>query len=170
MWSPPNPLGLHVLVADPDLTEYRQGMDDLNRCISHFNLPRQTAMQLRLYHRECKEKFRAEKRLAVLDRLSPKLNEQVTWDVNKGWLIGCPCFMYVSDQLYLVRVAQSVQSAVFVPHEQPPPRRLYIIQTGSVFYKGQSLSSNDSWGSDDVLLTGQDDRNRKRALTASCTT
>ena len=148
--------------------EYRQGLDDLNRCINHFGLPFQTATELRFFHRESKAKFRADKRLTVLERLSPKLNEQVTWDVNKYWLVSCPCFMYVDDEKYLVRVAQSVKSAVFVPYEQPLARRLYILQTGSVFFKGRLLGPNDSWGADDVLLAWQDDRNRKRALTSSC--
>ena len=31
----------------------------------------------------------------VLEHFSPKLNEEVTWQVSKRWLVGVPCFMCV---------------------------------------------------------------------------
>lgn len=63
--------------------------------MTHFRLPQHTAIDLRLYHRERKGQMRADKRLQVLKSLSPQLNEEVTWEVNKRWLIRIPCFMCV---------------------------------------------------------------------------
>ena len=120
---------------------------------------------------------------------------QVTWEVNKRWLVRVPCFMFVDDKTFLVRIARATQTVVYVPNERPPARRLYLLEKvrtpcfslpfltahfllpnayfllvtwqGTAFYKGRSLGPGDVWGAEDVLLAHQTDGARRQAFTTS---
>ena len=154
--------------ADPDLVEHRQRLDDINRFVQHFKLPIHTAIDLRLYHRERKGKLRADRRMKIVEDFSPQLKGKVLWEVNKSWLVSVPCFMFVNEKDYLVRISQNAQSIVYMANERPPARRLYVIEKGTCFYKSKALGEGDSWGAEDVLLTYMLDDNRRRAYTATC--
>jgi len=55
---------------------------------------------------------------------------------------------------FLVQVALSMRNEVYAPGDRLPPRRLYIITRGTAIYRGRVLSKGDSFGEQDVMLTG----------------
>ena len=55
---------------------------------------------------------------------------------------------------FLVQVALSMRNEVYAPGDRLPPRRLYIITRGTAIYRGRVLNKGDSFGEQDVMLTG----------------
>ena len=159
---------------DPDVREFQVGWDALNRFCSFFKIEPRAAMSLRQYYMERSDEMRATSRLKVMRWFSPLLAEECVWDLNKEWLVTVPCFSLVMERAsdhaeawrYLVNVALSMDVAVFVPKDRPPPARLYLITQGSAVYKSRTLGPGESWGAEDVVLSASH-RKRPRAY---CTT
>jgi len=109
----------------------------------------------------------------VLYRLSPRLIEDVMLQVHGQWLIKLPFAAYLlrpppvftssrSEYVYgysaasvarsampfLAKLALAMKPALFIPTEQPPTKRLYVIVKGSAVTidGGRQLKEGDSWG------------------------
>ena len=146
---------------NPDTQAFSAGWDALNRFVSYFAIDHESARELRRYYVERAEEARANSRKRVLSDLSPYLREKFVWLLNKEWLVDVPCFSFVVERLkqrpesgmerYLVQIAMSMQPAVFVPTERPPPLRLYIVTEGVALHRGKRLHKGMSWGAEDVL-------------------
>ncbi len=140
--------------SNPDATNFRNQLDDLNRFCAFNRLPPRSGQALREYHYESWQKQLAESRQRVADQLSPKLQADVAWEVNRKWLEGIP-FLRRAEKTMLVRIALSLRPYVYAPRERPPPRRLYVIFKGAATFKGKTLTDGDFWGEQDVLLRSQ---------------
>lgn len=159
-----------ITTADPALVKHRQELDNINRMIVYFRLPLKMAIDLRMYHRECKEKMRAESRLEVVNEVlggerQSKLSQEIMWEVNKIWLIKVACFKLVDTKDFFIHLTQLVHTDVFVPSERPPAQKLYVIQKGTAYFRGQRLDRDDCWGAEDVLLRNKPNGERHCALT-----
>ena len=121
------------------------------------------------YYLERNTEVRARSRRKVLNQFSPKLAEEVVWELDKRWLVRVPCFSLVAERVsgdelrFFVQVALKMDVTVFVPSDRPEPRRLYIITQGVALYKGQQLGVGRSWGAEDVLLSDRRNSGRLRA-------
>jgi len=78
--------------SDPDQTEFRQTMDNLNRFISFNKLPPELAVRLRQYYHATKQMQAAKSRAHIVEQLSPALQEEVSLMLNKRWLRGAAFF------------------------------------------------------------------------------
>jgi len=107
----------------------------------------------------------------VLYRLSPRLIEDVMLQVHGQWLVKLPFAAYLlrpppiftkpgpvygysaasvarSAMPLLAKLALAMKPALFIPTEQPPTKRLYVIVKGSAVTidGGRQLKEGDSWG------------------------
>ena len=155
---------------DKDQKEFQLGWDALNRFCSFFRLEQKMAVEMRQYYIERNKEVRARSRRKVLNQFSPKLAEDVVWELDKRWLVRVPCFSLVAERVtgdelrFFVKVALAMDVAVYVPKDRPPPRRLYMITQGVALYKGEQLGIGESWGAEDVLLYGRPNPARLRAF------
>ena len=100
------------------------------------------------------DEARAKARMRVMNDFSPHLAEKFVWKLNKAWLMKVPCFSLVVERLvtrpesgmerFLVKVALTMQPAVYVPMECPPPRRLYIVPEGRCRVRRNVIGVGDS--------------------------
>jgi len=144
------------------LPVYASRWDALNSFIQWFKIGKVDALELRRYYIERANLARAKSRRRVMNDFSPALAEKYVWKLNKEWLMRVPCFSLLVERLqaapdaamegFLVKVALAMQPEVYVPSEQPPSRRLYIVTHGLALYRGKRISVGDSWGAPDVLL------------------
>ena len=149
---------------DPDAAEFKNTWDLLNRFITYFKVQRADAKEMRRYFIERADEARAKARMRVMNDFSPHLAEKFVWKLNKAWLMKVPCFSLVVERLvtrpesgmerFLVKVALTMQPAVYVPMECPPPRRLYIVTEGRCRVRRNVIGVGDSWGAEDVMLSG----------------
>jgi len=120
--------------------------------------------------------------------LSPRLIEDVMLSVHGVWLLKLPFAKFLLSPTevfaspgrygfaskaaekaampFLARLAHSMQPALFVPTEHPPPNRLYVIIKGAAvrLIGGATLKEGDNWGVLEALLRRQPPT-RVRALT-----
>ena len=158
---------------DAETKTFQLGWDALNRFVSFFKIEQRMAMQLREFYLERNKEMRARSRRKVLNQFSPFLTEEIVWELDKKWLVKIPAFSLIADRgqgeelRFFVKAALSFDFEVFVPKDRPPPRRLYVIQTGTAMNKGEQLGFSDSWGSQDVFLKERPARQRIRAYALS---
>lgn len=152
-----------IVNANPDQTDFKNRMDDLNRYIAFYDLKPDVAQQLREYFYETKMTKAAEARRAIVSEMSSELQEQVCDLINRQWLDTVPFFRGMTapdgavvvrpvERGFLAKVATQLECDVFAPMEKPPSGRLYVISKGSARYKGTVRSNGFSWGALDVML------------------
>ncbi len=147
--------------GDPDGAAFHQTMDNLNRFVRFYRLPREQARSLREYYHETRRVVAATARQAVCEGLSHDLQLQVALGINQGWMYKVPFFERLAPgpneppdaREFLARVAVKMQSTVFPPGERPPTGRLYVIFAGAASYKGRTLGQGHTWGELDVMLS-----------------
>ena len=169
-----------IVNQNPDETNFKNRMDDLNRYIAFYNiektvmpqmmdyqgkdLPRAyMGQQLRAYMYECKDKHKAESRRAIEGTLSRSLREIVSDKINKVWLDGVPFFRPMirkdgrtvhgtirAPPAFMSKVATALMSDCFAPGEKPPPCRLYMIEKGTAEFRDEIRTSPFCWGALDV--------------------
>jgi len=168
-----------IVNTDPDATNFRNFLDDVNRFVGFFKLDRRLAMQLRAYAHERRITMMADSRSSVVSSFSPKLQALVAWESHKEWLITIP-FLNLDAQTETlrratfgaryasigrasvpsmqglrVRVALSLAPDLYAPREFVPPRRLYVVVGGLALFKGKTVVEGQHWGDLDVLLRGE---------------
>lgn len=165
-----------VFNADPDLTAFKNRMDDLNRFISFHTLGPNLAQQLREYFYETRIKRAADTRQEICAEMSASLKQQTLDLVHNEWLKHVAFFrgMAMRDgtekvppvsQAFRAQLSTEMQSAVFSPMETPPAGRLYVIAKGSARFKAQVRQAGFSWGALDVLLPNAPLTKRAVAIT-----
>ena len=86
----------------------------------------------------------------LLHLLSPALQGEVTWSVNKRWLERV-CFFDDAEPEFLVQISLSLTPLVFTPGELAVHGYLYIIHRGMALYGGRVLTSGRIWGEDCII-------------------
>ena len=147
--------------ANPDWTEFKLQMDELNRYIKFYRLSPEMAQRLREYFYETRITRQAEGRSAIVQQLTTGLQEAVSEQVNEKWLQTVPFFRGLKgpdgkqvvdpvEKSYLAKVAVALQTGVFAPHERPPRGRVYVILQGEARYRGMRRNAGYCWGALDV--------------------
>ena len=146
---------------NPDWTEFKLQMDELNRYIKFYRLSPDMAQRLREYFYETRITRQAEGRSAIVQQLTTGLQEAVSEQVNERWLQTVPFFRGLVgpdgqqvvnpvEKPFLAKVAVALQSGVFAPHERPPRGRVYVILQGKARYRGMLRTAGYCWGALDV--------------------
>ena len=152
-----------IVNANPDGTAFKNRMDDLNRFISFYDMPGETAQRCREYFYETRYARAAEARRAIVSELSGDMQETVSELINARWLNSVSFFRGMTSpdgdvlvkpvqRSFLAKVATMLSTDVFIPMERPPSGRLYVIHKGSARFKGLVRSEGFSWGALDVML------------------
>ena len=147
--------------ANPDWTEFKLQMDELNRYIKFYRLSPEMAQRLREYFYETRITRQAEGRSAIVQQLTTGLQEAVSEQVNEKWLQTVPFFRGLVgpegkqvvdpvEKSFLAKVAVALQTGVFAPHERPPRGRVYVILQGDARYRGMRRTAGYCWGALDV--------------------
>ena len=162
---------------DPDARDFKAGWDALNRFVKYFSVQKPDAQELRRYYVERSDMAKAKTRMRVMNDFSPYLAEKFVWKLNKDWLMKVPCFSLVVERLvlqpqsgmerFLVKVALAMQPEVYCPSERPQAKCLYIITDGSAMHRGNRLTKGDSWGAEDVLMSGRAEEKCYRAISVT---
>jgi len=156
-----------VANSNPELSEFRHTMDDLNRLMNLNKgvIPLDVRQRVREYFHQTKHIQIASAGSRVIDQLSSELQGEIVLRINQHWLkkiwflkdveIGC-----------LVQVAMSMFALVFAPGETPPPTTLFLINRGAALYCGKVLTAGKLWG-EDVILSSERYRSQSvaRAMT-----
>ena len=103
-----------VANMNPRAAEFNSRMDDLNRFVSAHQLDSELRRRLREYLHQTKhlQMFAASKELLIL--LSPALQGEVTWAVNKRWLERVP-FFHGAEPEFLVQVMKAILACTSGP-------------------------------------------------------
>ena len=89
-----------IVNQNPDETNFKNRMDDLNRYISFYDkITPEMGQKLREYMYECKDKHMAESRRAIEESLSKGLQENVCGIINRVWLETVPFFRGLPPRL-----------------------------------------------------------------------
>lgn len=139
-----------VATMNPHSAEFNRRMDDLNRYLSMHNLPSELRRRLREYLHQTRHLQVAAASKELLSLLSPALQGEVTWAVNKRWLQRVKFFKDAEHE-FLVQIAMSLSPLVFVPGELAVTGYLYIVHRGVALYGGRVLTSGKVWGEDCII-------------------
>jgi len=86
----------------------------------------------------------------LLALLSPALQGEVTWAVNRRWLSRVSFFRDAESE-FLVQIALSLSPLVFTPGELAINGYLYIVHRGIALFGGRVLTSGKVWGEDCII-------------------
>jgi hypothetical protein len=139
-----------VASFDPEGQAFRATLDTLNQYMRQEKLPHGLRQRLRAYFHHSKDSRRAETQRELLEELSPSLQGEVAWQVNRGALQKVP-FLSRQAREFLVELSISLNSVVFAPGDWAPDGFLYIVHVGIALRGGRLLHKGATWG-EDVLL------------------
>ena len=77
---------------DPDGTQFRKGLNQLNDYASFYRLSRNVRIELREYYHAKKDWYKAQSRSSVAESFSPSLAQKVVWESYRDHLVRAPCF------------------------------------------------------------------------------
>jgi hypothetical protein len=138
---------------NPEMMSFRNTMSELNRMMVREELPRAMRVRLREYFQQTVHIRTSNKRLELLELMSPALRVEVAWEVNKRWLSRV-WFLEGASLSFLVQLALVLKPVVFAPGEIAPRGPLYIVNRGLALYGG-AVYVRGSYFGEDVILTSQ---------------
>ena len=137
---------------NPERTEFRQTMDELNGFMYEERLPIELQRRLREYFHQTLHLRKTAKQSALMETMSPSLQAEVSWRVNRKWLDRI-WFLRGAPFPFLLRLSKRIRPLVLAPSEPAPPGQLYIINRGLALYGGRVLGAGKVWGEDTCILT-----------------
>lgn len=142
-----------MLTSNPGTVHFHQNMDALNRFMDEHSsrIKYDTKMRLREYFHRSRHILTAATNTELLRMLSPALQGELAWKLNKRWLERVN-LLQGAETHFLVQVALSLTPMVFAPAELPEAGKMYIIHRGVALYGGRLLTAGKVWG-DDMMLT-----------------
>jgi len=141
-----------VATMNPHTAEFNRRMDDLNRYVKMHGLHNDLRRRLREYLHQTRHLQTAAASKDLLTLLSPALQGEVTWAVNKQWLMRVSFFQKAEPE-FLVQISLSLTPLVFTPGELAINGFLYIVHRGIALYGGRVLTSGKVWGEDCIITS-----------------
>ena len=135
---------------NPDVTEFRQTMDSLNRFMALQELPVEMQRRLREYFHQTKHLQIAQANRKLLAKMSPALAGEVAVKTSERWLKRV-WFLASVDGGFMAQLAMNIDAMVFAPAELAPVGKLYICHRGVALYGGRLLTAGRVWGEDMIL-------------------
>ena len=135
---------------DPQGTEFRKTMDDLNTFMASQGIPREMRISLREYFHQTKHLQVARANKALIENMSPMLQGQVVWKINERWLKHV-WFLRAAEDKFMVQLSLELEAAVFAPAELCPNGHMYISHRGIALYGGKVMTTGKVWGEDMIL-------------------
>ena len=108
---------------------------------------------MREYFHTSKHLARTETDKTVMGSLSPALQGELAWRLNRGWMRRV-WFLQYCEVPFMVQLALSLEARVYAPGESITNSTLCIIHRGVVLYGGRVLTAGRVWG-EDILLQSQ---------------
>lgn len=139
-----------VATMNPHHAEFNRRMDDLNSYLALNNLPQELRRRLREYLHQTRHLQMASASKEIVTLLSPALQGEVTWAVNKRWLMRVSFFNKAEPE-FLVQISLCLSPLVFTPGELAVSGYLYIVHRGIALYGGRVLTSGRVWGEDCII-------------------
>jgi len=135
---------------DPQGTEFRKTMDDLNTFMASQGIPREMRISLREYFHQTKHLQVARANRQLIENMSPMLQGQVVWKINETWLKHV-WFLRAAEDKFMVQLSLDLEAAVFAPAELCPNGFMYISHRGIALYGGKVMTTGKVWGEDMIL-------------------
>ena len=160
-----------VQELDKHTTHFRMLMDDLNYFMASRNLDPDLQRRVREFFHQARRMRRIDEYRVVLDRLSPQLQNNVSYEVNNGWIRRVPYFRPLDKPEHracLASIAKHLVPVVYIPEEVITGSYLHIVVRGVAVEHGSGLLywSGRVWGEKMVLETlSPDDFPSIKALT-----
>jgi len=150
---------------DPQGTEFRNTMDDLNTFMASQAIPNDMRVSLREYFHQTKHLQVAKANKALIENMSPMLQGQVVWKINERWLKHV-WFLRAAEDKFMVQLSLNLLAAVFAPAELCPNGYMYISHRGIALYGGKVMTTGKVWGEDMILQSA----NLRSKYAARCMT
>jgi len=139
---------------------YHQMMDDMNETMSHLGLNPKHKTKLRAFFMRMRDLSKQDTWGQIMDRMSPTLRREVTWETNRVWARRVPCLIGCTHVM-ITEVAEALKSHRFAQREYfGEPYTLYIMQIGKATRwskKGatglQVKGPGDFWGEEQIMLS-----------------
>jgi hypothetical protein len=135
---------------NPEHAAFRQRMDRLNKYCRESRLDSATRRRLREYLYRSKHVQEQDSTRELVDLMSPKLQGELSLQVNGPWLINVR-FLQQVEAACCVEIAMALMARVFVPTELIPPTSMYQLTHGTVVYYGRVYIGGQHWGTDCIL-------------------
>lgn len=135
-------------------TEFYELMDSINLYMEEVELPQPIRIRIREFfrHRYNTGSLQAEKNMAILELLSPALQEAVANHTHAGWIRDIQYFTHCPDE-FVTKVAMTLENHTFSPHEViihlgEEALNLYIVKSGVCAAKGVIYTRGKVFGDD----------------------
>lgn len=140
--------------------QFHQMMDDMNDMMCDLGFKQKHKSKLRSYFLRMRDYSKQDTWGQIMDRMSPTLRREVTWETNRIWARRVPCLIGCTHVM-ITEVADALKSHRFAQREYfGEPYTLYIMQIGKATRwskKGaaglQVKSPGDFWGEEQIMLS-----------------
>ena len=143
-----------IATFNPDLTAFREMMDDLERFMSTEGLPTTIRIRLREYFHESEHIRASGVRQRLLSLMPPQLKHEVAY-LTTAQVLEDIWFLRGSSHHFLVQLSVRLHAMVFAPSDATPTGYLYVIHRGIALYRAKVLSKGKVWG-EDVIMRDQE--------------
>jgi len=144
--------------VNPERTEFRRTMDELNRFMRINRLSSITCQRLREYFHQTKHLKMLSSGRNLMLQMSPLLQAEISWAINRQWLTRV-WFLRNAEPSFVLQLSLSIVPVIFVPSELAPHGFLYVVHRGIALYGGKVLTAGDVWG-EDLILNNVDLRSK----------
>jgi len=135
-------------------TEFYELMDSINLYMEEVELPQPVRIRIREFfrHRYNTGSLNADKNMAILELLSPALQEAVANHTHAGWIRDIQYFTHCPDE-FVTKVAMQLENHTYSPHEViihlgEEALNLYIVKAGVCASKGMIFTRGKVFGDD----------------------
>jgi len=150
--------------TEPEIIEFRQLMDRLNKYCKQKNLDSAIRTRLREYLYRYEPVIISNAQRELIKDMSPKLQGELELQVNSMWLMTVR-FLVGVEVNCCMRIAKAIATSVKVPAELLPADMLYYCIRGTLIYEGSPVTSGQMWGTDCILSRPSLRSSPARALT-----
>lgn len=161
-----------VSMMDPATTHFNQQMDHLNGFMAEINFPYERRNHFRDYFNFCKNKFRIEYYLELLEKMSPTMQGEISLHQHSEWISKIPFFNCDEEDerdRFVASIAMTLSPKAFasgellvVPGETA--EAMHIINKGLVGVAGR-VKSKGAFIGEDFVMTDYERDYRATCLT-----
>lgn len=136
---------------NPELYEFRRKMNEVNRMLHHYELPKHLQVLMRTYFFNNLAVVEFNQRSRLLTELSPSLQAKVAWELNQKWLENI-WFLMDAPMGLLFEVAMQLQPILLTPGEFAQKQHIYVASRGIGMYGFHIITPGKSWGEEEFLI------------------
>jgi hypothetical protein len=142
-----------LATASPSTQAFRDELSQLNTFMQTYGLDSQMRFRLREFVHETVHLRDAEAQRALLSKLSPTMQGEVSLLVNRRW-VAHVWYLRGADLGLVIDIAARLRAQIFAPLEFCPAGAMYIISRGMAIWAARTRRMGEVCG-DDVLLSAE---------------